>query len=370
MADFNIADFDWDEFQEVKPAGGNLKPAESSDDDDEDIKPDTPVAKEPKKAKEPEKTEKTEEPKAKEPEKAPEVSEEEEEEEEEEVAKVIDWTSTVTKLGTALGIDIPNGEIQEEDALDFITETIQLKVEDGIDAVLESWKEKIGEDGINFVSFTMKGGKVEDFLKSYEPLLYTSDISNDVGKKSFLLRYLVKDGMEEDDAQDQIDRWEEKDQLEAKTASFMKKLKDKNELARRAVVDSAKAEEAQRIKKYAETEAKLRKDFAKIQTVAGVKFSEFDVSQLSNYILKPAVQVGDRAVPKFSAELARLRQEEPDKFLLLAKLVKDGLTEDALTKLFKQKALRQVERELESKPNKSSSPTRPPTNKPVWDLID
>jgi len=135
MADFNIADFDWDEFQEVKPTGGNLKPAESSDDEDEDIKPEIPVTKEPKKAKEPEKTEKTEEPKAKEPEKAPEVPEEEEEEEEEEVAKVIDWTSTVTKLGTALGIDIPNGEIQEEDALDFITETIQLKVEDGIDAV-------------------------------------------------------------------------------------------------------------------------------------------------------------------------------------------------------------------------------------------
>lgn len=256
-------------------------------------------------------------------------------------------------------------EIDPDTAIEYTKSLIDDKIEEGVQEIITEWKEAIGETGAEFIKWTMQGGSAEDYLKSFNPLLITSDISTESGQRDFLKKVLLKDGQDEDDVEETLDMWEGSGKLEVKAANAMKKLRDEDEKSRRKTLEEAEENRKKATKAATEAQKKLKEGLVKVTTVLGNTIPKVEKELLIRDITFPA-QGGE---PKFITDLKKALSE-PEKLMFLARIVRTGFDADKITALFEGKAIQKIEKKLDEKPPKTKTSEIPNDNSPVWDLLD
>jgi len=251
-------------------------------------------------------------------------------------------------------IDIENVK-NNDDILSLHDTTISLKVE----KELERFSEDVGSEGKLFINYIKEGGKPKDFFKVLQETttipLYdeNSELQNEkvIG---YYLKY-VKDITDEDDIADTVEMLKEKGTLDKYAEKYsiqLEKIKNKKE-----------SEQLEQIKKDKEIAIKNKKAFEDniskfiddTTELNNIKFEDVEKEDLKKYIFKPNKKKdGNVYISKFSEDLQNIFKE-PEKLIILAKIMKSGFDLNDIVKDIETKITKDTKKKI-------NTYTKPKTN--------
>lgn len=277
------------------------------------------------------------------------------------------------------------GEVEDKlDAVSFmerIESTLEDRIDSGIQQIIEEWKEQIGNTGAEFVKFTMNGGNPDDFFKTYSKSTLSFDIESDTGQESFL-KYYYKEiqGMDDDDIEDLVESHKEGDKLGKYAKQYYKKLAARREAEAQELLESQEA--------YRERQAAAKREFVnRIRStvkdtdhmlirgkngkeLGKIQFTEVEKRSLLNYITQNNIQMGDKYVSQMTSDINKIFREEPDKLVLLAKLLKNDFDLSDLVKNKVTEEVKEIKSNLQRIEKKKKTKPTTVNTRPLWEVLD
>lgn len=272
--------------------------------------------------------------------KAPEpVEEEEEEEEEEEVDLEGDddeeenyfeiFGKGLAKAGMLDVADDEDIEWNEQTFLAKMSETIEDRAWNQLE---EMAVETYGEAGVQMIEdIFINKVPVQEYLQRFanEQIVENVDLSVEENQERVFRLYLAKTGMDEDEIQDQLNYARDNDRLEAYSQKYHVKLIEKMQQERAALAQESEA----RVQAMRQKEEEREQLYADVLdgaiasgSIEGYPINEQAASELFDFVLsKPHVLPNGQRISDFEYKLAKMRQEDPSKFLAVAKLVQSDL---------------------------------------------
>lgn len=266
---------------------------------------------------------KVEEPKV---EKVEEVAEEDFEEEAQEEVKTEESPTKVLASTLAQAGLLP--ESDDEADLDTIIEALLLNTEEtierGIEETIESWKEDLGEKGVEFAKFVRAGGKPEEYFKAYAHDTLQFDVNSERGQEAFLAWYYKKhDDMDAEDIEDKLLTLKDREQLAAKAQNLYAKLRAKQDkeaeaFATKQIEAARKAKEAQQKERN-----RLIQGIQSVETLNGEKLPKLERTALLSFIAKDSEEFEGQRTTGLTKALNEAFSD-PKTLLKLAKWAKLG----------------------------------------------
>lgn len=308
-------------------------------------------------------------------------TEEEEEAEEEESKEDIDiFTATAKDLKELGLVGEFEGKLDAQSFLDLVEESIEQKADSSIEQIIENWKSQLGDLGTEFVRYTMNGGKAEDFLtKLAKPKV---DISSEYGQEKFVREFLMTEqGMEQEDVDDLIERYKDNDSLEKYAKKYYQKIKEREDRAKEEILEQQERIRQQRDQAIRAFNERLREtakatDSIKIKSKTGdelgeITFTPTEKRSLVSYITQNNVEQGGRYISEFTAAFNELYQKQPDKLLLIAKLIKNDFDLSDFVKAKATKQVKEIKNNLQRVQTKKTTKGHPSRlDKPVWEIFN
>ena len=270
--------------------------------------------------------------------KAPEPVEEEEEEEEEVDLEGDDdeeenyfeiFGKGLAKAGMLDVADDEDIEWNEQTFLAKMSETIEDRAWNQLE---EMAVETYGEAGVQMIEdIFINKVPVQEYLQRFanEQIVENVDLSVEENQERVFRLYLAKTGMDEDEIQDQLNYARDNDRLEAYSQKYHVKLIEKMQQERAALAQESEA----RVQAMRQKEEEREQLYADVLdgaiasgSIEGYPINEQAASELFDFVLsKPHVLPNGQRISDFEYKLAKMRQEDPSKFLAVAKLVQSDL---------------------------------------------
>lgn len=311
--------------------------------------------------------------------KAPEpVEEEEEEEEEEEVDLEGDddeeenyfeiFGKGLAKAGMLDVADDEDIEWNEQTFLAKMSETIEDRAWNQLE---EMAVETYGEAGVQMIEdIFINKVPVQEYLQRFanEQIVENVDLSVEENQERVFRLYLAKTGMDEDEIQDQLNYARDNDRLEAYSQKYHVKLIEKMQQERAALAQESEA----RVQAMRQKEEEREQLYADVLdgaiasgAIEGYPINEQSASELFDFVLsKPHVLPNGQRISDFEYKLAKMRQEDPSKFLAVAKLVQSDLDLTPVKRKAVTEETNSLFNNLKTKSKKSS-----PSNKSNEDVF-
>lgn len=302
------------------------------------------------------------------------------ESEEEENGEPIDIFTAAAKDLKELGlVGEFEGNLDSQSFLDLIEESIEQRTDSAIEQIIDNWKAQLGELGSDFVRFTMNGGNPEDFLtKLAKPKI---DINSEYGQEKFVRDYLrTEQGMDEEDIDDLIDRYKDNETLDKYAKKYYQKVKEKDDRTKEELLEKQEAIRTQRDQAIRAFNERLRQtaketDSIKIKSKDGeelgeIKFSPVEKRALVSFITQNNIDQGGRYISEFTAAFNEIYQKQPDKLLLIAKLIKNDFDLSDFVKAKATKQVKEIKNNLQRVQTKKTTKGQPSRlDKPVWEIF-
>ena len=227
------------------------------------------------------------------------------------------------------GEDPEQIEWTEETFLNKMEETIEKKAWDTLESIaLETY----GEAGVKLVEdLFINKVPVNEYLTMFrnEEIVANIDLNSEMNQERVVRLYLAKTGMEEEEIEDQIAYAKDNERLPSYAKKYHGKLLERMEYERQTMaqesaarVDAAKQKEQERQELYANVLEKSIKD----GSIEGFPINENSAGELFDFVLAKSVQLPNgQKISEFEYKLAVMRQEDPSKFLAVARLVQSDL---------------------------------------------
>ena len=265
-------------------------------------------------------------------EKEEDFTEEEEEEIEEEVVapnSIKEFLSGLAGVGLLPETD---EDISPEEAIEAIVLNAEEYIEQGVSAAIESWKDEIGERGVEFAKFVRAGGDPDEYFKNYAQDHLQFDVSSERGQEAFLQWYYTKhEEMEQEDVEDRLLSLRDREKTADTAKRLFSKLKDKRDKEAQAVV-KARIEQTEKQKaEYRKEQDKLLRGLQKVETVGELKISKLEKPVLLNYITRPSETYEGQRVTGLTKALNEI-YDKPEALMALAKWAKSGFDTGFFTK--------------------------------------
>ena len=220
-------------------------------------------------------------------------------------------------------------EWNEQTFLSKMNETIEDKAWNQLEQLAT---ETYGEAGVQMIEdIFINKVPVQEYLQMFsnEQIVENVDLGVEANQERVFRLYLAKTGMDEDEIQDQLNYARDNDRLEAYSQKYHTKLVEKMQQERAVLAQESEArvqvmrqKEEEREQLYADV---LDKAIAS-GTIEGYPLNEQAANELFDFVLsKPHVLPNGQRISEFEYKLARMRQEDPSKFLAVAKLVQSNL---------------------------------------------
>lgn len=303
-------------------------------------------------------------------EEAPEPEEQEEEEEEDiidsdEEDDDINYFEVFGKGLTKAGIlELEEGE--DPESLDWSEDSFLEKMQNSIekkawDTLEEIAMETYGEDGVKMVEdIFINKVPIHEYLKMFNNEQVVDNINlEDEGNQERVFRlYLAKTGMDEDEIEDQLNYARDNDRLGSYAKKYHNKLLQKMKQER----DMLAQENAARVQQAQEKERQRQEEYAKVLEnsikkgeIEGYPINESSAGELFDFVLsKPHVLPNGQRISDFEYKLAKMRQEDPSKFLTIAKLVQSDLDLTPVKKKGVSEETNSIFNELKTKTKKTT----------------
>jgi hypothetical protein len=269
--------------------------------------------------------------------KAPEPVEEEEEEEEVDLESDDEdednyfeiFGKGLVKAGMLDVADDEDIEWNEQTFLAKMSETIEDRAWNQLE---EMAVETYGEAGVQMIEdIFINKVPVQEYLQRFanEQIVENVDLSVEENQERVFRLYLAKTGMDEDEIQDQLNYARDNDRLEAYSQKYHVKLVEKMQQERAILAQESEA----RVQAMRQKEEEREQLYADVLdgaiasgSIEGYPINEQAASDLFDFVLsKPHVLPNGQRISDFEYKLAKMRQEDPSKFLAVAKLVQSDL---------------------------------------------
>lgn len=256
------------------------------------------------------------------------------------------------------GEDPESLEWSEESFLAKMNESIEKKAWDTLEEIA---METYGEDGVKLVEdIFINKVPIHEYLKMFnnEQVVDNINLDNEGNQERVFRLYLAKTGMDEDEIEDQLNYARDNDRLYSYAKKYHSKLVDKMKQER----DMLAQENAARVQQMQEKERERQEYYAKVLEesinkgeIEGYPINQNSASELFDFVLsKPHVLPNGQRISDFEYKLAKMRQEEPSKFLAVAKLVQSGLDLTPVKKKGVSEETNSIFNELKTKTKKTT----------------
>ena len=220
-------------------------------------------------------------------------------------------------------------EWNEQTFLAKMNETIEDKAWNQLEQLAT---ETYGEAGVQMIEdIFINKVPVQEYLQMFsnEQIVENVDLGVEANQERVFRLYLAKTGMDEDEIQDQLNYARDNDRLEAYSQKYHGKLVEKMQQERAALAQESEAR-VQVIRQKEEEREQLYADVLDgaiaSGSIEGYPINEQAANELFDFVLsKPHVLPNGQRISEFEYKLAKMRQEDPSKFLAVAKLVQSDL---------------------------------------------
>ena len=220
-------------------------------------------------------------------------------------------------------------EWNEQTFLSKMNETIEDKAWNQLEQLAT---ETYGEAGVQMIEdIFINKVPVQEYLQKFsnEQIVENVDLSVEANQERVFRLYLAKTGMDEDEIQDQLNYARDNDRLEAYSQKYHTKLVEKMQQERAVLAQESEA----RVQVMRQKEEEREQLYAEVLdgaiasgSIEGYPLNEQAANELFDFVLsKPHVLPNGQRISEFEYKLARMRQEDPSKFLAVAKLVQSNL---------------------------------------------
>lgn len=240
---------------------------------------------------------------------------------------------TVLTKGGLLNLE----EGEDPEKIDWTEETFTEKLESTIENRAFEYIENLalerhGEEGIELIrDILINGVSIPQYLSRYQQQvdLENLDMSDQSNKVAVMKDYLMRTGVDEEEANDRIQFAIDNDKLDDYAGKYHQKLvmvakKEREQMVERqkAQVEQQQQFERQRRESY----QKILAEAVKAGEIEGYPVSNKDATELLNFVDQKAYTLPNgQKLSSFEYKLAKLRHEDPKKFLAFAKLLQADL---------------------------------------------
>jgi hypothetical protein len=308
---------------------------------------------------EPTKAEEEEEPEVIDPLKNEEEEEEEPAEEEEEEGDLNYYEAFGKGLIRSghldLGEDVDPDQIEwtEESFLEAMSTTIENKAWKQLeDIALEAY----GQEGIEIIKdLFINKVPVQSYLSKFNEQveLENVDLGDPRNQEAIFREYLYRTGLDQDEVEEQLEYANKTGKLVNYAEKYYTKLLERTRVEREELAEAA----AQRQRELEEREntrnesyINVLEDSIKSGEILGYPITQNDAAELFNYVVDKSYQLPNgQKISEFEFKLAKLRQEEPQKFLAIARLVQKDLDLTPIKKKGVSEETNSIFKELQTK---------------------
>lgn len=256
-------------------------------------------------------------------------------------------------------VEIEDGE--ELDA-DKLFELQQEEYETEVSARLQTWAtQDLDEDAKAFIKFKTQGGSTEEFFKTYQKSIDipTGDIEDEDYQDNIIRYQLKEEGWDRDEIEDRLVYLTDQGRKQKVAERYEEKIKEKDSKNKQFLIKKAEQEKQNSKLQEEEFKSTIKDTLEENEEISGFKITKEDKSKLLNFLTKKEHKVSDtRSVTNFQKKLAETFQD-PQKMVLLAKLLESDFDMSDFEKQVKTKTTRKVKSNLEQRkslrPNNSGS---------------
>jgi len=195
-----------------------------------------------------------------------------------------------------------------------------------------------------------------------EEVVANIDLNSEMNQERVVRLYLAKTGMEEEEIEDQIAYAKDNERLPSYAKKYHGKLLERMESERQVMADESAArvqvaqqKEQDRQELYAGVLEKSIKD----GSIEGYPINENSAGELFDFVLAKSVQLPNgQKISEFEYKLAVMRQEDPSKFLAVARLVQNNLDLTPIKNRGVSEATNSIFNELRTKTKKPAKSSR------------
>jgi hypothetical protein len=220
-------------------------------------------------------------------------------------------------------------EWSEETFLSKMSETVEKRAWDTLESLAA---ETYGEAGVKLVEdLFINKAPLQQYLQMFnnEQIVENVNLDSPVNQERVIRLYLAKTGLDEDAIEDQITYMNSNEKLEAYAKKYHNKLLERMEQDRASLAEQSRLEtqrraelEEQRNQQY----ASVLQESIKTGEIKGYPINEQTADELFSFVLdRPHQLPNGQRISDFEYKLAKMRQEEPDKFLAIARIVQSDL---------------------------------------------
>jgi len=309
---------------------------------------------------EPTKAEEEEEPEVIDPLKNEEEEEEEPAEEEEEEEGDLNYYEAFGKGlirsgHLDLGEDVDPDQIEwtEESFLEAMSTTIENKAWKQLeDIALEAY----GQEGIELIKdLFINKVPVQSYLSKFNEQveLENVDLGDPRNQEAIFREYLYRTGLDQDEVEEQLEYANKTGKLVNYAEKYYTKLLERTRVEREELAEAAsqrQRELEERENTRNESYINVLEDSIKSGEILGYPITQNDAAELFNYVVDKSYQLPNgQKISEFEFKLAKLRQEEPQKFLAIARLVQKDLDLTPIKKKGVSEETNSIFKELQTK---------------------
>jgi hypothetical protein len=298
------------------------------------------------------------------------TEEEEEEEEEEPVAPIEDEEEGEINYYEAFGkgllrsghfdlgedVDPDQVEWTEESFLEMMSATVENKAWKQLEEIAV---EAYGQEGIELVKdLFINKVPVQQYLSKYneQVALENVDLTNPQNQEAIFREYLSRTGLDADEVEEQLEYAIKTNKLENFSEKYYVKLLERSKQEREALAEQSaqrQREVQERENARQESYIKTLEDAIKAGDINGYPINQNEAANLFDYVTSKNYQLPNgQKISEFEFTLAKMRQEDPQKFLAVARLVQSNLDLTPIKKKGVSEETNSIFKELQNKSKK------------------
>jgi hypothetical protein len=230
-----------------------------------------------------------------------------------------------------LGEEVNPDEIEwtEESFIDMMNTTIENKAWKQLEDIAV---EAYGQEGLELIKdLFINKVPIQSYLSKYNESveLENVDMSDPRNQEAVFREYLYRTGLDEDEVEEQLEYAQKTGKLISFSEKYYTKLLEKSREEREQQAEAS----AQRQRELEERENARQESYIttlegaiKSGEIMGYPINQNDAAELFDYVTNKNYQLPNgQKISEFEMKLAKLRQEDPQKFLAVARLVQTDL---------------------------------------------
>jgi hypothetical protein len=257
-----------------------------------------------------------------------------------------------------LGEEVNPDEVEwtEESFLEMMSATVENKAWKQLEEIAT---EAYGPEGIELVKdLFINKVPVQQYLSKYneQVALENVDLTNTQNQEAIFREYLSRTGLDAEEIEEQLEYAVKTNKLENFSEKYYVKLLERSKQEREALAEQS----AQRQREIQEREnarqesyIKTLEDAIKAGDINGYPINQNEASTLFDYVTSKNYQLPNgQKISEFEFTLAKMRQEDPQKFLAVARLVQSNLDLAPVKKKGVSEETNSIFKELQNKSKK------------------